>query len=62
MCLLEKFLLKNEKLYENIKTLLSTIIKLRPASVKGQYVKNITLSSTMGPGIKVDKNSVMNLS
>ena len=53
---------ENEKLYENIKTLLSTIIKLRPASVKGQYVKNITLSSTMGPGIKVDKNSVMNLS
>ncbi|CUS82902.1 50S ribosomal protein L1, partial [Candidatus Kryptobacter tengchongensis] len=54
---------ENEKLIENIKTLLSTIVKLRPASVKGQYIKNITLSSTMGPGIKVDKNSVlMNLS
>ncbi|MCS7229339.1 MAG: 50S ribosomal protein L1 [Candidatus Kryptonium sp.] len=54
---------ENEKLIENIKTLLSTIVKLRPASVKGQYIRNITLSSTMGPGIKVDKNSVlMNLS
>lgn len=54
---------ENEKLIENIKTLLSTIVKLRPASVKGQYIKNISLSSTMGPGIKVDKNSVlMNLS
>jgi large subunit ribosomal protein L1 len=53
---------ENEKLLENIKTLLSTILRLRPASVKGQYVKNITLSSTMGPGVKVDKNILMNLS
>ena len=53
---------ENEKLIENIKTFLSTILRLRPASVKGQYVKNITLSSTMGPGIKVDKNILMNLS
>jgi large subunit ribosomal protein L1 len=53
---------ENEKLIENIKTLLSTIIKLRPPSVKGQYIKNITISSTMGPGIKIDKNSIMSLS
>ncbi len=43
-----------EKLEENAQTLLDAIIRARPASVKGQYIKNITASSTMGPGVKVD--------
>ena len=45
------------KLVENLNTFVSTILKLKPASVKGNYVKNISISSTMGPGIKIDLNS-----
>jgi large subunit ribosomal protein L1 len=44
-----------EKLVENIKALLDQILRLKPASLKGQYVQNISISSTMGPGIKMDK-------
>ncbi len=50
-----------EKLIENFKALLSTIIRLKPASAKGQYVRSIYLSSTMGPGIKIDRNELSNL-
>jgi len=42
------------KLKENIKAIYDTIIKERPASVKGTYFKKMTISSTMGPGIKID--------
>ena len=44
-----------EKLEENAKAFLNTIIKLKPASAKGQYVKSLYLSSTMGPGLKILK-------
>jgi large subunit ribosomal protein L1 len=43
-----------EKLYENITALLETIIKLKPASSKGTYIKSIAISSTMGAGVKID--------
>ena len=43
-----------EKLCENIRALLDIVNKLKPLSSKGQYLKNIVLSSTMGPGIKID--------
>jgi large subunit ribosomal protein L1 len=43
-----------DKLRENVHAMLETIVKLKPASAKGTYVKSITLSTTMGPGIKVD--------
>ncbi|MBQ8891845.1 MAG: 50S ribosomal protein L1 [Bacilli bacterium] len=46
-----------EKLVENLNTFVSTILKLKPATVKGDYVKSINISSTMGPGIKVSVNS-----
>ena len=46
-----------EDLLENLESFVSTIIKLKPATVKGDYVKNITISSTMGPGIKISLNS-----
>ena len=45
------------KLVENLNAFVSTILKLKPASVKGNYVKNISISSTMGPGVKLDLNS-----
>jgi large subunit ribosomal protein L1 len=44
-----------DQLLDNIRTLLKAIIKARPAAVKGTYLKGITLSSTMGVGIKIDE-------
>lgn len=49
---------EDDALSENIKTIYNKLIKARPASVKGQYVKKMTLSSTMGPGIKIDHSSI----
>lgn len=43
-----------EKLEDNFKTLMDILIKARPASLKGQYLRSVTVSSTMGPGIKVN--------
>lgn len=45
------------KLLENLKTFVEMIIRSKPSTVKGQYIKNISISSTMGPGIKIDLNS-----
>jgi large subunit ribosomal protein L1 len=50
-----------EKLRENILTLLDAVIKAKPASSKGTYVKGLAISTTMGPGIKVDPLSARNL-
>lgn len=47
-----------ENILENAQELLNTIIKLRPSSAKGTYVNSIHLSSTMGPGVKVDQKSI----
>jgi len=49
-----------EKIYENIKVCMNAIMKARPSSVKGTYLKKFTISSTMGPGIKIDKKSFIN--
>ena len=47
-----------EKIFENVKEMLATIIKLKPAAAKGTYVKSVYLSSTMSPGVQVDMKSV----
>jgi large subunit ribosomal protein L1 len=47
-----------EKIIENAKELLQTVIKLKPSSAKGTYIKSIYLSSTMSPGIQVEPKSV----
>ena len=44
------------KLEENYKTIYDTLLKVKPATVKGAYMRNITLSTTMGPGVKVSIN------
>ncbi|GMB09989.1 LSU ribosomal protein L1P [Thermolongibacillus altinsuensis] len=49
-----KISFENEKLIENFTTIYETILKVKPAAAKGTYVKNVTVTSTMGPGIKVD--------
>ena len=46
-----------EQLLENLNAFMSTIMKVKPSTVKGAYVKNISISSTMGPGVKIDLNS-----
>ncbi len=43
-----------QKLQENFNTIYDVILKLRPQTVKGAYIKNISVSATMGPGIKID--------
>jgi len=48
----------DKQLAENARELLQTIIKLKPTSAKGTYVKSITLSSTMSPGVKVEPKSL----
>ncbi|WP_297990406.1 50S ribosomal protein L1 [Anoxybacillus sp.] len=47
-----------EKLVENFTTIYETILKAKPAAAKGTYVKNVTVASTMGPGVKVDPSTV----
>ncbi len=46
------------KLEENAKAFLNTIIRMKPSSAKGQYVKSLYLSSTMGPGLKISKDEI----
>ena len=46
-----------EQLLENLNAFMATILKVKPATVKGDYVKNIAITTTMGPGIKILVNS-----
>lgn len=43
-----------DKLMDNFKTIMETLIKAKPAAAKGQYVRSVTVSSTMGPGVKIN--------
>ncbi|MDQ0163558.1 50S ribosomal protein L1 [Aeribacillus alveayuensis] len=47
----------DEKLVENFTTIYETLLKAKPAAAKGTYIKNISVTSTMGPGIKVDPST-----
>jgi len=49
---------EQEQLIENARELLATIVKLKPSSAKGTYVKSVFMSSTMSPGIRIDEKSV----
>ncbi len=48
-----------EKLADNFQTLMNAIVKAKPSAVKGQYLKSITLTSTMGPGVKLNPNKFL---
>jgi large subunit ribosomal protein L1 len=50
-----------EKIVQNLTTFLDTIIRLKPASSKGTYLKGIAISTTMGPGVKIDVTQVKDL-
>jgi large subunit ribosomal protein L1 len=47
-----------DKLLDNAKAFIDSVLKAKPASAKGKYVRSIALSSTMGPGVRVDPASV----
>ena len=49
---------EKQDLIENVQMIYESLMKARPASAKGQFIKKITLSSTMGPGVKVDLTSI----
>ena len=57
-CSIGKLSFGVEKLQENFDTLLSAIVKAKPAAAKGQYIRSCVVSATMGPGIKVNPNKV----
>lgn len=48
-----------EKLFQNFHALMDAVVKAKPASAKGQYMKSVTVSSTMGPGVKVNPGKVL---
>jgi large subunit ribosomal protein L1 len=50
-----------EKIVQNLTAFLDTILRLKPASSKGTYLKSIAISTTMGPGIKIDTTLVKDL-
>lgn len=57
-CLVGKVSFDDAKLIENISYVVSTLVKAKPSTVKGKYIQNISVSTTMGPGIHVDANSI----
>ena len=57
-CSVGKVSFDEKALIENITYVVSIITKAKPATVKGKYIQNISLSTTMGPGIHVDENSI----
>ncbi|MCQ2466923.1 MAG: 50S ribosomal protein L1 [Clostridia bacterium] len=58
-CPIGKVSFGQEKLEENFKTLMDAIVKAKPAAAKGQYLKSVALSATMGPGIKVNTSKLV---
>ncbi|MCF7803255.1 MAG: 50S ribosomal protein L1 [Candidatus Marinimicrobia bacterium] len=50
---------ESPELVENVKAFIGTLLRMRPAAAKGQYLRKVTISSTMGPGIKLDRSSVV---
>ncbi len=48
-----------EKLMENFHTLMEAVVKAKPAAAKGQYIKSVTVASTMGPGVKINPVKVL---
>ena len=57
-CPVGKVSFEAQKLAENADALISSVMKAKPASAKGRYVRSIAVSSTMGPGLAIDLASV----
>lgn len=59
--LVGKLSFQKEKLLENIHALLAGVLKAKPQTAKGQYIKSLSLASTMGPGLKIDLSTISEL-
>jgi large subunit ribosomal protein L1 len=57
-CTIGKASFEPDALRENLDALLSSLLKARPSTTKGQYIRRVTLSTTMGPGVRVDRASL----
>jgi large subunit ribosomal protein L1 len=57
-CPIGKASFAQDDLQENLNSLVTALIKAKPASAKGQYIRRVSLSSTMGPGVRVDRGSI----
>ena len=58
-CPIGKASFGDEKLLENFRTLINAVIKAKPAAAKGQYLKSVTITSTMGPGIRINTSKMI---
>ena len=58
-CPIGKVSFGQQKLEENFKTLVEAVVKAKPSAAKGQYLKSVTVASTMGPGIKVNPSKLV---
>lgn len=58
-CPIGKVSFGTDKLRDNFHTLMDAVVKAKPAAAKGQYLKSVTVTSTMGPGIKVNQQKVL---
>ncbi len=56
-----KISFEEQKLYENFSALMEAIQKARPAAAKGNFIRRITMTSTMGPGVKIDSNLALSM-
>ena len=59
--LIGKLSFSKENLIENVTAFINAIVRAKPSSAKGQYIQSIVLSSTMGPGLKVDLSAIAGL-
>ena len=59
---LGKVSFEGDKLMDNLAAVIEAVVKARPSGVKGQYVKTASLTTTMGPGIKLDLKPTLDLS
>ena len=57
-CPIGKASFSEEQLLENFNALMGAIIKAKPSALKGQYLRSVTLSSTMGPGVRVNSMKI----
>ncbi|MEI6132753.1 MAG: 50S ribosomal protein L1 [Bacillota bacterium] len=58
-CPIGKVSFGQQKLEDNFKTLLEAVVKAKPSAAKGQYLKSVTIASTMGPGIKINPSKLV---
>lgn len=59
-CMVGKLSFGPEKLHDNVVELVKDLLKLKPATAKGTYIKKISISSTMGPGLRLDETALIN--